>query len=208
MSSATKFPLTRAELAESGAGLKRFPATFGEYWDVLEQAEYRADFHKNEIIGMSYETNAHSSLETEIQFLLRQFFSKDQFQVHSSNRPIYVAGCEGHAVFNPDCSVVIRNSPRFTYKAGLDAETQPFLIVEILSKTTADYDFDEKLPCYKKIPSLRHILYIDSRRVFVSHFARIDQSNSWLNTDFDQPAQAFQIEAHAIRLMDLYAGVF
>ncbi|MBK6930936.1 MAG: hypothetical protein IPH12_08665 [Saprospirales bacterium] len=50
MSTGVKFPLTRRELLETGGpGLVRFPATFDEYWELLEEAEYRADFYQNEI---------------------------------------------------------------------------------------------------------------------------------------------------------------
>ncbi len=40
----TKFPLTRAELADINTGLVRFPASWDEFWDVLDHAEYRTDF--------------------------------------------------------------------------------------------------------------------------------------------------------------------
>lgn len=57
MAVAAKFPLTYRELAEFAPGKEvvRFPATFDEYWELLKQAEYRADFYQNEIIAMSYE---------------------------------------------------------------------------------------------------------------------------------------------------------
>jgi len=38
MDVATKFPLTRAELSDISTGLVRFPATWEEFWEVLEHA--------------------------------------------------------------------------------------------------------------------------------------------------------------------------
>jgi hypothetical protein len=65
MDAVVKFPLTREELADiGGTGLVRFRATFDEYWELVEEAEYRADFYQNEIIAMSYEPDLHSHLMT------------------------------------------------------------------------------------------------------------------------------------------------
>ncbi len=57
MSATVKFPLTNLELAEAGgdAGPVYFPATFAEYWELLETAGYRVDYFDGQIIAsMSY----------------------------------------------------------------------------------------------------------------------------------------------------------
>lgn len=202
----TKFPLTRAELADTGTGLVRFPASWDEFWDVLEHAEYRTDFLKKEIITMSYESNLHSKITTELMWLLRNLFKRPAFTVHDSNRPVLVQDCDSEkAVFNPDCSVTPEPSRLFTYKTGMDAETNPLLVVEVLSKSTAEYDYAEKLPRYKKMPSLRYILYVDSRRIFLSFFQRTAEDNQWLNTDYDRIDDAFELEGKSITLREVYS---
>ncbi|HND86884.1 MAG TPA: hypothetical protein PK971_01075, partial [Saprospiraceae bacterium] len=59
-----KFPITNQELSDLGqGGVMRFPASPEEYWDLLEEAEYRVDYFGHEIIGsMSYESTLHSEL--------------------------------------------------------------------------------------------------------------------------------------------------
>jgi Uma2 family endonuclease len=202
----TKFPLSRQELAEISTGLVRFPASFGEYWDLLEQAEYRADFFQNEIIAMSYESNPHSKIVTRLITLLSGIFPIPNFAIHDSNRPVYIEDCDsGKVVFNPDCCVVSEPPQLFEYKTGLDAETNPVLIVEVLSKSTYEYDFAEKLPCYKKIPSLRQIIFVDSRRVYVTIFNRLDDNGQWLNADFDQLESKFEIGGKPVILKEIYS---
>jgi Uma2 family endonuclease len=201
----TKFPLTRAELADISTGLVRFPASWEEFWDVLEHAEYRTDFLQNEIITMSYESNLHSTIATELMWLLRNLFPRPQFIVHDSNRPVYLQDCENSkAIFNPDCSVTPEPPQLFTYKPGMDAETNPLLVVEILSKSTREYDLAEKLPCYKKMPGLRYIIYVDSMRTYITLFQRTG-SDQWLNTDYDQLDSAFEIEGKTILLREVYS---
>ncbi|MBK6930532.1 MAG: hypothetical protein IPH12_06535 [Saprospirales bacterium] len=77
MSSAIKFPLTNIELAEAGGdkGPVYFPASFAEYWEVLAEAEYRADYYDRQIIAtMSYESDLHSHFASELGFLLKSIF--------------------------------------------------------------------------------------------------------------------------------------
>ncbi len=206
MATQTKFPLRRSELADIGTGLVRFPASFAEYWTLVEQAEYRADYLKNEMITMSYESNLHSKIVSEMMWLLRNIFPRPKFAIHDSNRPVYLPDCEaGKAVFNPDCCVTPEPPALFQYKPGLDAETNPLVVVEVLSKSTYEYDFTEKLPCYKRIDSLRHIVYIDSLRSFVTVFERIRDTDQWINTDCYLPESGFSLGGSTIFLKDIYS---
>ena len=199
-----KFPLTHAELSLLGEGLHRFPSTFEEYWDWIGRAAYKVDFLNNEMIAMSYETSVHSSIATEMMWLLRNIYTRPQYKVHDSNRPVIIEACD-NAVFNPDVSVVAEPSELFVYKPGMDAEKNPVLVVEILSKSTSGYDLAEKLPCYKRIPSLRQIIYVESRKVFVSVFNRVDGSEQWLNTDYSELDSRFDIGGRPVFLREIYS---
>ena len=206
----TKFPLTRLELAGiDGQAPVRFPATFDEYWELLSEAEYRADFYQNEIIAMSYATDLHSDLVGEMAFLLKKIFPKSdrRFKVHNSNRPVYVGDCDGHAVFNPDGSVVAQPPVYFEYQPGMNAETTPVVGFEVLSKNTCSYDFGTKLPCYKKIPSLQHIIFLALDKPSVILYTR-QGPNSWSDTEYTQQEDLFYIQNHAIALKDIYLNVF
>mgnify|MGYP002625081449 CR=1 FL=1 len=202
----TKFPLTHQELLEIGHGeLVRFPAGFSEYWELLREAQYKADYSNGEIIAMSYETNAHSKIVTEIMFVLRTFFNSAQHSVYDPNRPVYIADFK--AVHNPDCSVVLEPAQLFEYQPGMNAETTPLILVEVLSKTTRDYDYSEKLPHYKQIPSLRQIIYIESAKMFVTVYERSDDGPQWINTDYANPEDAFLVSGQAVRLEEIYRKV-
>lgn len=203
---ATKFPLTHRELLDiSGGALARFPASFAEYWELLREAEYKADYSNAEIIAMSYETNPHSKLASEIMFLLHRIFDSAQYAVHNSNRPVYIAAFQ--AVHNPDCSVVLEPAQLFKYQPGMNAETTPVVVVEVLSKTTRDYDRAEKLPHYQQIPSLRQIIYVDSARMAVTVYERPDEAAPWIATDLTQPTDQFLVNGQPVTVADVYRKV-
>ncbi len=212
MSTGVKFPLTRRELFEAGGpGLVRFPATFDEYWDLLAEAEYRADFYQNEIVAMSYETDLHSDLVTECLHLLKKIYprSNKQFKVHDPNRPVYSEGCQEDdiGVFNPDVSVVAQPPVYYEYRPGMNAETTPVILFEVLSKTTRTYDLGTKLPCYKRIPSLRYILYIEMGRPSVTVYERLE-TNRWTDTEFTREQDVFFLDDQPVALKDIYLNIY
>ena len=150
MTTTVQFPVTNQALYDLAQGeLVRFPASPEEYWELLEAAEYRADYYNHEIIAaMSCESEGHSALMSEVLHLLKKIFPKNNphFKVHNNNRPICIPNCD-HAVFNPDGSVVAQPARLYEYRPGMNAELTPVLLFEVLSKSTRQYDYGEKLPC-------------------------------------------------------------
>lgn len=213
MGTYSKFPLTHDELAPllDADGFARFPATFAEYWDVLEKAEYRVDFYQNEIIAtMSYEADLHSHFMMHVGSLLRKAFpSVKDFRVHGSNRPVYCPSVPQARIFNPDGCVVPQPSIPFQYRPGMSAEATPLIILEILSKSTRRYDFNIKLPCYQQVPALRCILYLEALRSEVKVWNRQSAEEAWAEATFTQPEDQIQIASDKhISLRDIYAGIY
>ena len=206
MEVALSFPLTFKELAEMAPGeeIVRFPATFDEYWQLLEKAEYRADFYQNEIIAMSYETEIHTDIVTQVSHLLKLIFRHDaSVRVRGSNRPVCIPDCK-YAVFNPDGSVISMPSKLYEYRPGMNAELTPLLLFEVLSPSTRSHDLGEKLPCYKKIPTLRHIVFIESQSMEVTVWERLESPGKWLEETFTDPDSGFALGEKKITLREIY----
>ena len=209
MATDLKWPRTNQELAEIMDADEQFifPATLAEYWDLLSEVQYRADYYHSEIIAtMSYENDIHSHLAAELGFLLKTIYRDNTlFRVYNSNRPVYVADCveAETGIFNADGMVVALPAERFEYKKGMNAEMNPVLLIEILSKSTRSYDFGTKLPCYKNIPSLRHILFMEQNTPKIHLFER-EAPNRWLETELAGAEATFSIEGESISLGRIY----
>ena len=65
--------------------------------------------------------------------------------------------------------LVVTCEPRKRGKRWVD---QPIVIVEVISPSTAEADFQRKLPDYRRITSLRHILLVDADRARIQHLSR------------------------------------
>lgn len=206
MSASVKFPVTNEELfGIAKSGMARFPATLDEYWKLLSEAEYRADYFDQEIIAtMSYETEEHSTVTTRLSHLLQGlYWENPQFKVHNSNRPVCIPDC-GHAVFNPDGSVVAQPAQLYEYRPGMNAELSPVLLFEVLSKNTRSYDFGEKLPCYKKIPALKQILFVELLHPGITVFERLESTGQWLETNLASGEDRVSVNGRFLYLKDIY----
>jgi Uma2 family endonuclease len=77
--------------------------------------------------------------------------------------------------------------------------------VEVLSKTTRNFDLGQKFQQYKTIPSLQQVLYISSESPTVISYRRKDAEGTWLIEEFNQPeAQVPVLEVGALSIQAIY----
>ncbi len=90
----------------------------------------------------------------------------------------------------------------------MTAVLNPKIIVEVHSDSTRDYDYGRKLNCYKQMPSVKQIIYIESvGKPHVSLFTRTNRPNEWLNNDFDALQEAFPVNGDYVSMADLYLKI-
>lgn len=201
-------PLTNEELSKTDEPLPlRYPASEAEYWSVAQEAEYRADYYRGEIIAsISYESEDHAAIASRLNFYLQQiFFDFKAYRIGNSNRPVCIPTC-GNAIFNPAGSVIQLPARFYEYQKGMRADLTPIVVFEVLSPSTRVRDLGEKLPCYKQIEGIEHILYVDGATVKVHHMQR-QGDNQWLETVYTEKEVHFEINGKSIKIGDLYAGV-
>lgn len=206
METGLKYPVTIKERMDLGPELLHFSGDWKEFWALMEVAQYNVEFQNNEIIAMSYESDLHSRIASMVLTILANLFNEDDhLVVHDMNRPVYIE--ETGAVYNPDASVVSDPGEKLEYKPGMNAEKTPIIIVEVLSKTTRDHDFENKLPAYKSIPGIRYILYIETGFPYVTVFSKNNQTGQWTNRVYDEIGGSFQVDGHEIALQTIYKKV-
>ena len=91
------------------------------------------------------------------------------------NSDLRTAVADGDAIYYPDVSVVCGELKY--HGRQRDVITNPALVVEVLSKSTARYDRLVKVPLYQRTPSVKDILLVSQDRARVEHLSRI--GNSW-----------------------------
>ncbi len=87
---------------------------------------------------------------------------------------------ESERYFYPDV-MVIAEEPQFTDSKQMEV-TNPCLIAEVLSHSTAGFDKNQKFGFYRSIPELQEYLLIDQSCYRVEHYQKVG-THQWLLTE-------------------------
>lgn len=104
-----------------------------------------------------------------------------EYRVMGSNVKLFSELSTGS--LNADLSVVKGPSDFEVLPSGRLSKLiikNPEIVVEVLSASTRNYDVTEKLACYKTIPTLQYVLFVDQRKVY----SRLSTPGQWLNIDY------------------------
>jgi len=175
--------------------------TYGDYlaWEN-NQAE-RHEFIGGRIFAMTGATQKHNLVITNLGFALRRELQGTRCRVLLLDMKLRVAATE--AVFYPDLMVCCSEIDR----QARDAATEPVLIAEILSPSTAAFDRREKFAAYESLPSLAECLIIDPERRSLELFARSREGS--LQPVMTAPAGRLELGSIGVELSsaELFADI-
>jgi Uma2 family endonuclease len=152
--------------------------TFEEYLELEEMAGVRHEFYAGEIYAMAGGTPEHAAMAAAMTALLAAQLASTSCRVYSSDLRVRVLAT-GLATY-PDVTVVCGPSQRDPQSPT--HVTNPKLVVEVLSASTADYERGEKLLHYQQIPTLDAIVLIDHATPRVDLWTR--SSGPWLSKQY------------------------
>ena len=186
--------------------LVSIPASKEEFWELLELPEFKIEYSQGQIIGtMSYATENHEAIVANLIALLHNTLTFEGHKVLGSNRPIYVEECDD--IFEADVHTVLGKTEIHHYGKTKTATMNPSVIVEVASISTAQFDWNTKLPCYKSIPSVQHIIYVEQNKPYIEVFSKTKKPNQWLNESFGDLSQKIKIFGKSIPLKKIYQNV-
>jgi Uma2 family endonuclease len=173
-----------------------------DYLALERAADYKSEFVAGEVFAMSGGTARHSLLAGAVFAELRGRLGTSNCAPFTSDLRIRTPHGDQ---FYPDVSVVC--SPFEMHEGNKDVCTNPVVLVEVLSPSSANYDRGLKFVLYREIPSLKDYLIFHSDTVHVEHYSR--QSNeSWLleNHHGDDAVISLPSVNCNLKLGDVYAG--
>ena len=153
-----------------------------EYIAAERKATLKSEYLSGEILAMSGASNEHNLITMNTANGLYNQVTDRGCRVYASDMRVGIGA--GVSYFYPDVSVVCEE-PRFEDDA-LDILTNPQIIVEVLSDSTANYDRGEKFVRYRQLESLQEYLQeyllIAQDQVHVEHYLR--QGKQWILSEF------------------------
>ena len=146
-----------------------------EYLTLERQAQHKSEYLNGEIFAMSGASRRHNLITLNIGAGLHAQLRQRLCEVYTSDMRVKVSPTELYTY--PDV-VVVCDTPQFE-DAELDTLLNPTLIVEVLSKSTADYDRGGKFEHYRTLASLQEYLLVAQDRCHIVHYIR-QPDNTWV----------------------------
>jgi Uma2 family endonuclease len=206
---AATFPPITAEMLEKAfkkSDIVRMPASVDDYWRLVELPQYRLDYINKQIIAtMSYASLPHERVVRNLLFHLMNMFPMPAFEVFGSNRPIFAESC--NEIYEPDLHIIKGEIKLHHYSKTKTASQNPIAIVEVHSEGTRDFDLTEKLDCYKAIPSVQQIIYIETKMMKITTFNKMPKDNHWLNIDYKSVNDKVKILNKSVSISKIYQNV-
>ncbi|MBS0657573.1 MAG: Uma2 family endonuclease [Verrucomicrobia bacterium] len=127
-----------------------------EYFHFEKDSPTRHEFFRGEIFAMAGTSFAHVRIVTNILVFLGRKLRGSRCSAFEGNLRIRT-GDDGLITY-PDVSVFCQPVQLVQYDHAGDAATNPTGLIEVLSKSTEDYDRGAKFELYREMASLRFYL--------------------------------------------------
>ncbi|GAB2574490.1 Uma2 family endonuclease [Spirosoma areae] len=170
-------------------GVVAIPASWDDFMEFLADTPYRAEYHNGRIIIMGLAAFYHEVLIMAVGDILRRILKGKGYFVAGSN--VGVLKEEGKGYYNPDITVV-KGKPIFR-KDSTAIITNPYFVIEVLSESTAAYDFNHKLRKYQGVISLQEVIFVDRFDISVTVFRRTNIANTWTETIYEKADEHVRI---------------
>jgi Uma2 family endonuclease len=141
-----------------------------EYLALEECAEYKSEYHNGEIIAITGRSFNHNRIAVNVSAALNFYFkNQENYEVASGDIKVWIPHTQ--RFLYPDV-MVIAGQPDY-YENRNDAITNPQTIIEVLSKSTQDYDRSDKFRYYRTLPSFKEYVLISQYEFFVEQYTKI-----------------------------------
>ena len=172
-----------------------------EYLEAERAALEKHEYYQGEIFAMSGASLKHNKIFSNL-------FRDIAFKIKGKGCRPYGSNLRIHIPKNtlftyPDISIIC-GEPDLT-DDKFDTATNPSVIIELLSKSTRNYDKGEKFTLYRDIDSLQEYILVDTEKVYVEKHIR-NADNNWQLTEYKTSDSSFIITTFSLSflLKDIY----
>jgi Uma2 family endonuclease len=181
-------------------GVVTIEASWDEFMEFLEETNYKAEYCDGRIIISELESAFHEFLVSLMTTFLVSHYQFNGFNVFGSKLGVKTDNNNGY--FNPDVTVV-KGKLEF-YNKSSAIILNPYLVVEVLSEGTYQYDLNEKLYKYQGMASIHEVIFVDRFDKVVVKFQKTDNRKVWTETIYDEENPEILIDTMNVKLNDIF----
>ena len=151
-----------------------------EYRELEETAEFRNEYRDGEIVQMTGGTINHSQIIGNIYAFLKSALRGKNARPFMRDLRLWIPRYRRGTY--PDVMVV--EGELVCTEGRKDEILNPVLIVEVLSKSTKDFDREDKFRLYRSIPEFREYVLVNQSEFLVAQYIKTE-SNEWLFREYE-----------------------
>jgi Uma2 family endonuclease len=175
-----------------------------EYLELEVTLENRNEYIDGQIIPMTGGTPNHNKITGNFYAALNFALKRQPYQVFVTDQRLWIPQKRIHTY--PDVMVVAGD---LEFSEGRkDTITNPLMIAEVLSKSTRNYDIDEKFAAYRTIDSFQEYVLIDQYKIHVEQYSKTD-NKKWIFSENEDENSILSLASleFQISLSDIYDKV-
>ena len=175
-----------------------------EYLALEEKAEFKSEYCDEEIIPMTGGSLNHNRIVLSVAAFLKYALRGKGYEPFSSDVRLWIPKYRRFTY--PDV-MVIQGEP-VLYQNRTDTVENPCLIMEVLSKSTQEYDQNEKFRYYRSIPKLQEYVLINQYELEIQQYIKTDD-NLWIYRVYEsiEDTVKFALIDVEVTVAEIYEGV-
>ena len=181
--------------------------TIQEYIQQEQSSDTKYEYHNGQIFALAGGTINHGMLCGNIFGVLRSGLKskKSNCKPFTSEIKIFIEKTNSYVY--PDSMVICGEIEKAENE--VNSITNPTLIVEVLSKSTADYDRGDKFYLYRQLPSLKEYVIIEQSKYTVEVYYKSDNSDLWQITRYDGLDKIIKLQSIDldVKMTELYLDI-
>ncbi len=170
--------------------------TLAEYLAFENGVREKHEYWNGEICAMAGGTRNHAMIAANVLIRLGTQLHGRPCAAYGSDQRIHIAAAD--VLTYPD--VVVSCPPHASSASDPYSLLDATVIVEVLSRSTAQYDRGAKFETYALLPSLRHYVLIEQDKMCVEVRTREMLGEVWTSESYSAATDKVQLSAIACRL--------
>jgi Uma2 family endonuclease len=188
--------------ANMGA-LQKIVSSF-EFLEMERSSKEKHELHRGHVVNMAGASLAHNEIVANLVGNIKFFLRGKLCRIYASDLRVQIPTVDSFTY--PDASIVCGQP--ILLDSELDTITNPTVILEVMSKSTEQYDRGTKFFYYMQIPSLSEYILVDSSKLYIQA-ARKQNDGSWKFEEITDRNQLLAVKAieHEISAAEIYENV-
>ena len=175
-----------------------------EYLEMECASDERHEYIDGEIVPMTGGTPDHNQLLVNLAGELNFALKREPYRVFAADQRLWIPTRSLYTYLD----VMVVDGALVYQENRTDTLTNPCLIIEVLSKSTRDYDRGGKFVAYRTLPTFREYVLVDQYSYHIEHYTKTGDK-TWMLRECDRldDTLAFTTVPVSILMEDIYTKV-